>query len=208
MSLSYLPPPSRGKSYYFPFLQLTPLSTMRRPRPTPLDLLFGASVFFVFTVIALHNADLSVRALPVQRSQPTQPSQPPSSSDEDTCMKLIRDSAHPTSPRAKISSSLGNLVGSGWDDLTSEPTAPVFAQHYKQCSVSPDGHYLVPDGISAQPVLASQFDSFARCYSSYEDYYKATATEMGAGGGASYGGFGLSGSFATANQEVGYSDRL
>lgn len=127
-------------------------------------------------------------------------------SDADTCLQKI--AAVSASLRSTINSTLANKVGIGWDDLLSVPTGQVFAQTFNECQVSPDGYYLVPDGVTVVLVQTTKLDSMARFYHNFEEFSREVTQKRGVNANAKYvtqtgiEAVKISGSYSDMHQEV------
>lgn len=100
--------------------------------------------------------------------------------DEDICYNE-NCSLRVTSPlelcrrqftKSDIVSILDATVGRGWDNLQNLPLENVFSKEYKVCQTTPDGMFLLEDGLHLMQVKHLEIDRMAKLYETWEDYPK------------------------------------
>ena len=73
---------------------------------------------------------------------------------------------------------IDDLPGRGWDNLRNVEKLPVFAHHYSKCHTTYDGAHLLPDHMSAIPVLQSNVDTYTEVFDSVSSYSSLTASSI------------------------------
>ena len=70
------------------------------------------------------------------------------------------------------------LPGRGWDNLRNVEQSPVLAYNYSKCYTTYDGIHLLPDHMSAIPVLQSKVDTHLQIFDSLTNYTSLTASSV------------------------------
>ena len=103
-------------------------------------------------------------------------------SDSDPDQVLV--SHQPGSPRqcfAEFGEKLpliNVLPGRGWDNLRNVELSSVLAYNYSKCRTTYDGKYLLPDYMSAIPVLQSKVDTYTEVFVHFSNYTFLTASSI------------------------------
>jgi len=94
------------------------------------------------------------------------------------------------------------LPGRGWDNLVNEERERVFDLKYKQCRVSEDAKYILPDDIALIPTKSAIVQRDAEVFTHWDNYTSATSKSINLGGGIG-GAIGLGGLFDLSVQLSG-----
>jgi len=111
------------------------------------------------------------------------------------CLAVVEVSATSELQSCLASSGPTNLVfevlpGRGWDNLVNEERERVFDLRYKQCRVSEDAKYILPDDIALIPTKSAIVQRDAEVFTHWDNYTSATSKSINLGGGIS-GAIGL-----------------
>ncbi|EUB62738.1 Macrophage-expressed gene 1 protein [Echinococcus granulosus] len=74
---------------------------------------------------------------------------------------------------------LSILPGSGWDNLVNEERGLTTNREvYKMCRTSDDGNYLIPDGMTIEPIKSTQIELSSKVFTHFTNYTSLTAFSM------------------------------
>lgn len=79
--------------------------------------------------------------------------------------------------KSDLTSVLDVNVGKGWDGLQNLPMEEIFLREYKTCRNTPDGWFLLPDGVHLTGKKHLEIDRMAKFYATWEDYPKSSINE-------------------------------
>ncbi|XP_071941138.1 macrophage-expressed gene 1 protein-like [Antedon mediterranea] len=91
---------------------------------------------------------------------------------------------------------LGVLPGVGWDNLRNVFMGMVMKYEYKQCRLTEDEQYLIPDGMYTIPIKQSKVDNSVDVFQHWSEYESAKSASINADASFRKLGVSVSGSFS------------